>query len=137
MFSFYIKYGSRTLNSSLWLLAIANIDIFIKINLIKTYADLNLGPYYIAKANKDFFSKINLIKSYGDLNMLSWSMNYLLIITVSILSRHKTDKTSFSISTKNRTVCFPPPADVDKCQEILDPPTHRLKLDWVYVWIWF
>nr|XP_019922732.2 echinoderm microtubule-associated protein-like 2 [Crassostrea gigas] len=51
---------------------------------------------------------------------------------VSTLSRHKSDKMSFSISTKNRTVCFPPPADVDKCQEILDPPTQRLKLDWVY-----
>lgn len=60
-------------------------------------------------------------------------MSYLTIITASTLSRHKNDKTSYSITTKNHTVIFPPPADVDKCQEILDPPTQRLKLDWVYV----
>lgn len=148
MFSFFIKNGSRTLNSSLWLLASAIIEIVIKINLTKTYADLNLGPFYITKDIEPMplitcncqwthFQKIRLIKSYGDQNMIPWSLNYPIIITVSTLSRHKTDKMSFSITTKNRTVCFPPPADVDKCQEILDPPTQRLKLDWVYVSVWF
>ncbi|XP_078329786.1 echinoderm microtubule-associated protein-like 4 [Crassostrea virginica] len=49
----------------------------------------------------------------------------------STSSRHKNDK-MYSIKGKNSTVEFLPPCDVDKHPQILDPPTQRLKLDWVY-----
>ncbi|XP_062585319.1 echinoderm microtubule-associated protein-like 2 [Saccostrea cucullata] len=52
--------------------------------------------------------------------------------TSSLQQIHKNERHTFSITVKGRSIEFQPPCNVNTTPMILDPPTNRLKLNWVY-----